>query len=300
MIRQPGPRQLVRVTTLAPTAPARKEDLRWLDMVTADLQPPTDRWVTPDDFLSVGIQNRLAGVTVQVTARIWIPDGNNAMISANISPPTDSILRFTAIPLYYGYLIGATVAAVGSTLPFRGSTLASLQIARPPLTTFFAQVGMGMDYLTPSNVVQWPYSRIITGIEGPGALLNILGTAPAAGAEWSITVPSNQQWRIRGIIATLTTSAAAGNRGPTIFTADPTNTFFQIDAPITVPPSTAGICQWVPGYPNTPVTAVTRTAFIPLDFLAPPLMRIASATAGLAAGDQWGAPRFLVEEWIEG
>lgn len=51
-----------------------------------------------------------------------------------------------------------------------------------------------------------------TGQIKPGVRRIVQVQAPAAGADWAVTVPGGVQWRILSGMATLTTSVVAGNR----------------------------------------------------------------------------------------
>jgi hypothetical protein len=217
----------------------------------------------------------------------------------NVSPPSDRSLNFTQRPLDDGYLLSVTAQTIGATLPKRGQTWVQLTIARPPVSGFRLQRVLAADYLSGANALGWPYGRIISPSEGPGAFYSVLGSAPAAGADWIQTVPTGARWRIRGIRATFTASSTGPTRGVRLQVDDGANILYVTDEPSNF--NTAGTypINYIPGLPVLSSVVVANAMFMPPDLILYPGYRISSSTFGIIAGDQWGAPRFFVEEWLE-
>ncbi len=285
------------VATLLP--PDAVEVLRQLELRRHYLLAPPPLWVTPDDILLLQCRNSLAGVQLQVSARLMGTDGRIETPQFTLSPTSDRTINSATQALYEGYLLGASVAAIGATVPTRGQTFATLKLQRQPAPSNLVHKVLGADYVSGTLALEWPYGRVIGSIEGPGILRSVLGTAPAAGADWTQTVPTSARWRVRGFTASLTTSAVAGTRQPQIQVTDGVNVLFTIDAANTLAASLTAAFSWVPGYPNTPLAVATRTTFIPLDLTLFAGWIIRASTVNIQAGDQWTAPRFAIEEWLE-
>ena len=132
-----------------------------------------------------------------------------------------------------------------------------------------------------------------------GTPTSVAGTNPAAGAEISETVPTGKRWRVLGLQFSLVTSATVANREVVIVVDDGTNTLFQSPsganhaASLTWAYSAAAVGQPVAG---ATATTVRQINFPPL--LLPAGARIRTATTNIQAGDDYGAPRLLVQEYV--
>lgn len=112
-------------------------------------------------------------------------------------------------------------------------------------------------------------------------------TNPAAGADFSFTLPSNRA--ILSIAATLTTSATAGNRTPSVQLKDSGgHVLFTLSSAVVQAASTTDVYQWVPSAVNQAATSPFMLAF-PSGMVVPSGGTIASVTSGILAGDQWSA-----------
>jgi len=67
-------------------------------------------------------------------------------------------------------------------------------------------------YVYSKHSLTWPMSNIEPSDPTPGAVVATNATNPAAGAEWNITVPDGEMWRIMAIRFNLVTSATVANR----------------------------------------------------------------------------------------
>ncbi len=293
-------RALTTVTILPTGVTQLGQDIRNLALASDLITPPADRWVTPDDFLELFVMSSLAGVQLQVVGRLLLWDGTTTMFGGHITTVADRLFYAFTFPLQYGFLLGATVYSFGTPVPFRGQVLAQLSLTRTPTSGLLIHYGMGQDYITRAGVINWPFSRIITGVEGPGIPVSVLGTTPAAGAEFTQTVPTNARWRLHTIRALFTASATVANRTTVIRITDGVNLIASIAQGVTFTANQQAAQSWVGGYSLRDSAAgeyVNPLAF-PVDLL--PGWIVGSATLGLQAGDQWSQLRFDVEEWLEG
>lgn len=134
-------------------------------------------------------------------------------------------------------------------------------------------------------------------LDGPGSIKSIVGTDPAAGNEISETVPANAMWILQSIKASLATDAAVVNRKPTVTLDDGTNAFFKSGpftsqtASLTVPISWSKDGFWV-----SSLNTISMVGHLPATVLSAGY-RMITVTDGIQAGDNWGVPQLLVEEW---
>jgi hypothetical protein len=259
---------------------------------------PLGAWVTPDDLFVVGVRNSLAGVQLGANARIWHPDGSVGEINLSITPGTTRAVQFFSQQLHYGYLVHAAVTKLAGN-PTRGTTLASLQVARPPVGSFATKWFLGQDYITGMDAVYWPFGRNIPGVEGPGFLRSVQVTNPAAGADWTQTVPAGARWAVRAFGALFTAGAAVGNRNIRPQLDDGVNVLYRSTTDVSVIANgTLGVFG-SPVFLKTTVDTTQALVPIPVSTVLFAGWRIGVATAGILAADQWSFINLLVEEWLE-
>ncbi len=285
------------VATLLP--PGALEVLKNLDLYRRTIQPPAGLWVDENDVLLVNCRNSLAGVQLQVSARLMEPDGRISTSQFTLSPTSDRSINSASQALYEGYFLGASVAAIGATVPTRGQTYCALRLNRMPAPSNLIHYLLGADYVSGTLALEWPFGRTIGAIEGPGILRSIAGTTPGAGADFTQTVPTSARWKPRAVEATLTTSAAVASRNPRLQVTDGANVLYTLDVSDGIAASSTVIFSWVMGWPLTPATTAFATRAFPADSPVFGGWIIRAQTANLQVGDTWTAVRFAVEEWIE-
>lgn len=145
----------------------------------------------------------------------------------------------------------------------------------------------------------WPGSPLEPRVTGAGRLAVITGSDPAAGAEISYQIGSYQRWRLRAMVATLVTGAAAATRQVHLQIVSHSATVLDL------PSATTQIISLTRTYYAAPFGfqpgAVLTDIFLPLpmDFILPPSATIQTATDNLNALDDWSAPVFYAEVWHE-
>lgn len=121
---------------------------------------------------------------------------------------------------------------------------------------------------------------------------------PAAGADWSASVPAGAAWELLHVKATLTTGAAVANRGPVVRVQDNSgNDFDAYPAAAVQAASLAAEFGWEAGY-GAAVTAILNVASMSEPPpLAPQGGLVKVVTANLQAADQWSGILLTVREW---
>lgn len=271
---------------------------RVVQFATQDVQPPAPLLLQVEDSLTLTIlaPTNLAAAQPILICRFLRPDGEIVLIRK--TPPVVGdgwALNFT---LGEGFLLSATVVINGLLVTQPGQFFAMLTIQRDLPETNGANFLLFSDYITATHFPSWPYGRQIQSQEGPGRIRTIVGTTPAAGAEISEAVPTTVRWRLLAFRFHLTTSAVAGNRNINFSADDGANIFYQslFDTPQAASstnnyqasnfgfaPGVGGGQGWFPWPDST---------------LLDGGYRLRTATNGLLAGDQYTAPTYLVEEWV--
>ena len=145
---------------------------------------------------------------------------------------------------------------------------------------------------TPQPRFRSHHDRIIPGLR---PLVPV--QQPAAGADWTATVPEGRAWRILGGSATFTASAAVGNR---ILGIQVVYSGVQLWASANsnvVAASGSGVLLIQPvATPVSTNTSATRRWVDRPDFWIPGQSIISPFNSSILAGDQWSAITLLVEE----
>lgn len=116
--------------------------------------------------------------------------------------------------------------------------------------------------------------------------------SPVAGSDFVIVVPSPEDWRVIGVRATLTTSAAVANRVPEIVYDDQTNIGAGVVAMTTQPASTAVVYNFacLSSAFSTGALATGAKANIGIgEWILPTAYRLRVITTAIDAADQWSA-----------
>ncbi len=300
----PAPRPQPPREPAAPAAPPAREripglDFGWSDPRLTTVQTPL--WVTPDDTLIVGVRTGLAAQVLAVSARLWQPNGEPVQAQQNFKPPTDRSIHTFSLRLAYGYLLAAQVVALTTgQSPQRGQTFVSIRLARGSTTMPLTQQLLGMDYLTGQKPVGWPGGRVLDTVEFPGWGFQFQGGAVPAGADFNTSVPFATRWRVRGVSATLTTSAVAGNRFVGLQTQGLFTMTIRVIGTVAQLASQVISYMWIPGLNiATKSDATGIDDFIPPDLVINDGTLLGTKTVGLLAGDQWSNILFWVEEILE-
>lgn len=129
-----------------------------------------------------------------------------------------------------------------------------------------------------------------------GELKIVTGADPAAGAEVLVTVPAGKRWLLRSIEVQLVTDATVANRRVRFLFDDGTTEFCRVAA------FTDQTASQTFEYVAAPVGGLEYSRSGVFLVPIPPLMlgpghRVQTSTNGIVAGDDFGAPALLVQEW---
>lgn len=261
-------------------------------------------YLTREDSLWLRAYNSVAGAEVEVRGRILLPNGQLFSFSQRITPTSDRVAYDLSLELglprdVNGYFL-VNLCVVRSAGVFRrGQFFVQLAVFRGAGASGFRHQILASGYVAFDLALGWPGSGICSPLDGPGILRSITGTNPAAGAEIVEVVPTNARWLLRGFVATLTTSATVANRSVHLRVDDGVTGLFDSS------PGFAHVAS-IPRNYNfsarvSPTVGVDNEIYcsIPEDLRLFSGWRISTSTGLLQAGDDWGAPQLLVEEWIE-
>lgn len=154
-------------------------------------------------------------------------------------------------------------------------------------------------YVTDSGGISFPGGHNVSSTEGPGQIRSITGTNPAAGIEILETVPTGARWRLISFFTPFVTDATVINRTPRIIIDDGTTKIIDSASTAAVAAGTttsfdAGDFGSVLSTPS-----LGRTIGLPSLLYLTAGYRIQTVTINMQAGDDYGAPLYSVEEWME-
>jgi len=141
-------------------------------------------------------------------------------------------------------------------------------------------------------------------VVGTGTPRVILGTQPGAGAEVLETVPAGKLWRVVSFLVSLVTNSTVATRTAEFAVDDGANIFswgqpqLSQSASLTFPYVLGGAVN--PAFPASGVRQ-GNSVHVAVPGLGLALLlagfRIRTVSTNLQAGDQYGQPKYLVEEW---
>jgi hypothetical protein len=255
-------------------------------------------YLTGEDTFRLTTIGALAGAVVALEGRVMNPDGCVVPFAERHVPSSTYTATTQAIPVPEGILLNAQLR-VTTGAAVRGHVFGILEIVRgggsaaQPLGTIL------QGYLTSGARLAWPGSAIESSTAGVGRLRSITGTNPAAGVEISETVPAGVRWRLVAFQATLTTSAVVANRFPGILIDDGTLILLFSRSLAAQAASNSINHSWADWGAQSTALGSPNALPIPPGLVLAPGYRIRTSTAALDVGDDWTAPQYLVEEWIE-
>lgn len=264
----------------------------------SEVAPPSEVYVVIEDRLRITISSNVAGVEVDVQARLLRPDGQITVSSWQFFPTGNRALNIFERDLCEGWLLDV-VASTPTAAVRRGNVFADIGLIRGSGATALSVRNLIDAYVTTSVGQGWPDGDQYDSVNQSGIINHLVIGTPAAGADFQLVVPTGARWRLRSIAATLTTAVAAGNRLPVFQITDNIghplvqSPFANQQAPSIVQAYCAqqGWTAFTNG--NTSVTG------LPTDLTLLAGWFIGCTTTGIQAADQWSALQVQFEEWLE-
>ena len=262
------------------------------------VQPPGMVYVTVDDIFVLKVFNPTTAATVNVSIRYLDPDGNVVpQFQQFTNVPASSTPRTLNFRGSEGYVLSATISTPGASA---GAVYVQLEVGR----------GVGSQDITEGHLLiggypgsfaalGYPQTQPLPPSAGIGITRSVTIATPAAGANWSITVPAGASWTLNSVRATLATSAAVANRVPDLQIKDGSgNIVMDALAGVAQTASLTDVWNWSAGAATSTVLGATNTVGLPAGFKLNAGWVIQQATAGLQAADQWSGIALAVTETV--
>lgn len=285
-----------------------------------DVDPPSFVYLQRDDIIGLNMQTSIANEAVNFNLRLLLTDqpqaGQPTESGVTFSPPvlvpggyvqtaqvnlrqTGGLRSNVGTNLILGECYLLAVSAQATQAGFPGQTLVWSTVFRGPGASPVVFTTLFRDYVTVGRTSGWPNGSIKMSTDGTGNLRVITGTVPAAGAEITENVPTGARWQVLSVRASLTTSATVANRTPEFAFGDLTGDVGRYSsgasqAAGTTTGYTFGNASLAPAVAGADVDVP-----IPGTILLNQTQSFRTRTVNLQAGDQWTAPQYLVQEWLD-
>lgn len=264
-----------------------------------DVQPFFPCYIGVDDQLLIQTANSTGNSPCNVNLRILGLDG--LIHPIQFQTGTGGGRSFTTIQknLMEGWLLSCNVSPV--VLMQAGSWIyATVALIRAPFGASNQYDVLVAGYLDNGVGLSYPMSQLQRTIDGNGAVISLPQSAPAAGADIVVAVPSGARWRVHSFRATLTTAVAGANRDVSLVFDDGATIFAESPSNLVLAASSVNIYNWFDSATLLGTAFNGRTvAPLPSINALHRGFRISTQTTGIQAADQWSSAQLLIQEWFE-
>jgi hypothetical protein len=260
--------------------------------------PPAGLYISPNEQLVVDSWAYMGQQPLWIKLRVLRPGGYVDTSYYQHQPNADRSRATTYHDLAEGHLLTAMVLATG-LLYKRGQCFVNVGLQRGEGAVGIYHHQLIAGYVTSCSALVWPWAQIQSSVEGPGLIRRDAWTDPAAGAEISVTVPAGARWRLHSIRFVFVTDATALNREVDLVIDDGATTLLIIEPPALQGAGGTRGYNYGADFPS--LNALTQEFLIPLPvgLILIAGYRLRTVTVNLQAGDNYGAPQVMFEEWIE-
>ena len=125
-------------------------------------------------------------------------------------------------------------------------------------------------------------------VAGTGEHKTVQIASPAAGQDFTVTVPAGKTWKVNIVRAVLTAASGGGTRTVSFdFRRQGTLNFFSVNGALSIAGGAVGLTTMFPG----------GGVLLPGNLVLNAGDMIASYTSGMVSGDAWSQITVTVEEW---
>jgi len=262
------------------------------------VQPPAMVYVTVDDIFVLKVFNPTAAATVNISIRYLTPQGD-------VIPQFQQFPNVAASSTIHtfnfrgseGFVLSATISTPGAGA---GACYVQLEVGR----------GLGAQDITEGALLigGYPGSFAALGYPGTqpqppsvgtGTVRSITVTTPAAGAQFSLTVPAGVTWILNSVRAQLVTSAVVANRTPDLQVKDASgNIVMDAVAGTSQTASATDAWVWGPGLFTSTTLRQSDSVGIPTGMRLNAGWVLQMNVFNMDVGDQWSQIVFGVSELV--
>lgn len=275
-----------------------KDDYRNLVQFTRwRVEPYPAVYITQDDIILVKVWSPNAASTVNISLRIQTPDGDVVPCFYSYSINTvGGTPAQQVIEQIEAFILSATVETPGAPA---GQCYVQLMIVRGRGTgDQCAGQLLCSGYPGASAAIGFPQTPATTPAAGAGMTAAATVANPAAGADWTYTVPAGVQQTLISVRAVLTTGATAPTAPVLLRITSPTGQIIaDVAALSTQATGVAVTYMWSAGAQSSS-SANFQQMSLPTGLRLLPGSTIQTVTAGIVATDQWSAITITYTQFI--
>jgi hypothetical protein len=259
--------------------------------------PPSAQYVTLDDQLFITDFGIVSGLSILVRGRVLRADGTIFRFVTRFLSNGGPNGFTRIVPLAEGYLLDVTVLRDTSSTQ-RGTLFVQVSLGRGISTDHETSGLLISGYVAGIAALGWPNSILCAPTDGQGRIYRFNNAAPAAGANFTITVPTGTRWRVQSLIGTLVSDANVANRQVFLRIDDGATIYFEMFANTVQAAGVTDKYIWSARQVAELAGSGDIVMAIPVNLVIEAGHRITSAVASIQVGDQWSAQSVLVEEWV--
>lgn len=260
-----------------------------------DVQPNIGPYLLDDDVLQVTVCSH-SNITAVINYAILTRDSQIVLGQERLLNSNGNLGTTQSFNLREGFLLAVSI--VPSSQVGTGNYLwasAGLRRLTQSLQSVYESLCQGYAYTIAP--LSYPGSGCVIPSAGQPCIRVITGSAPAAGADISETVPTSARWQLLSLRASLTTAVAVANRQPKLTLDDGANRFYDTaDGPAQAASLTWAYCFAPTGSPPANSLTDVQINYDNAQMLESGF-RIRTVTSAIQAADQWSAPVYCVREW---
>src|SRR5215207_5576683 len=255
-------------------------------------------WIEHSDRLFVAAYSSVASLVVRFSGYFRKTDGDIIEYAVDVEPTSDRAVTSKDFFFGAGFMLSCT-ASLSTGNANRGQCYIRAHIQRNTGTAAVKLQTILAGYVTDNYTPSFPFGKMEDSLEGRGMLRSITGTDPAAGAEVTESVPTGARWKIHSIKLLLVTDGNAANREIKLRVDDGTTIFASSGSAGAHAASTTK--QYFFAAYSTEDTTNSLAICNVWPFFLPLLAgwRFLTATDNIQVGDNYAAPQYLIEEWLE-
>lgn len=260
--------------------------------------PPSPLYIGDDDELYIRSSSDLTATVYVVRGDLLLASGEHLPFEFQVEPTADRGFTIRRERLAEGYLMHVGAFPTGTT-PRRGQIWIEVGILRGRAVAGSVVRPLFSDYLIGNQALGWPPGRVVSSVEGPGFPEIRDGADPAAGAEISFAMPGNTRVVVRAFQFRLVTDGTAASRTPVLEIRTGANVLWRSRRHAAQTATQTRDYFYGVGieYQNA---VDTETFHNSLPALHPiPDLTFVTVTDAIVAGDNYGAPRAVLERWLE-
>lgn len=255
--------------------------------------------LTGEDHLRVTSIGAFVGARLALEGRLVNLDGRITAFAEAHVPSGVYATVSTLHGLGEGFLTNAHLRVTAGAV-LRGHVYATVEIVRGLTGAVQPLATLMQGYVSANARLAWPGSPLENTVAGVGRIRSITGTDPAAGVEVSETVPAGVRWRLLTFRGSLVTDGTVATRDVRLTIDDGALVVAQLPADQTQAASLTVSYSALAGGPLATPRNTGAVIPFPVGITLAAASRIRTVTANLQAGDNWGAPQYTVEEFLEG